>query len=67
MGWRDLRCASEVLRLKYRLLEQVYPGYGFDAIALLSRGTVLVVERRVVFTTSQVNDSAVSEPLLKAR
>ncbi|BDA75684.1 sugar ABC transporter, permease protein [Rivularia sp. IAM M-261] len=42
-GFAGLAGASEVMGLKYRLFEQVSPGYGFDAIAIafLSRGSVL--------------------------
>ncbi|WP_103124453.1 ABC transporter permease [Nostoc cycadae] len=41
-GLAGLAGASEVMGLKYRLFEQVSPGYGFDAIAiaLLSRGNI---------------------------
>lgn len=41
-GLAGLAGASEVMGLKYRLFEQVSPGYGFDAIAIafLSRGTI---------------------------
>jgi general nucleoside transport system permease protein len=44
-GFAGLAGASEVMGLKYRLFEQVSPGYGFDAIAIafLSRGSVLGV------------------------
>ena len=44
-GLAGLAGASEVMGLKYRLFEQVSPGYGFDAIAIafLSRGSVLGV------------------------
>jgi hypothetical protein len=39
-GLAGLAGATEVMELKYRLFEQVSPGYGFDAIAIafLSRG-----------------------------
>ncbi|MBF2067152.1 MAG: ABC transporter permease [Calothrix sp. C42_A2020_038] len=42
-GLAGLAGASEVMGLKYRLFEQISPGYGFDAIAIafLSRGSVL--------------------------
>jgi len=42
-GLAGLAGACEVMGLKYRLFEQVSPGYGFDAIAIafLSRGNVL--------------------------
>jgi simple sugar transport system permease protein len=41
-GLAGLAGASEVMGLKYRLFEQVSPGYGFDAIAIafLSRGSI---------------------------
>ncbi|AFY44817.1 ABC transporter permease [Nostoc sp. PCC 7107] len=41
-GFAGLAGASEVTGLKYRLFEQVSPGYGFDAIAIafLSRGNI---------------------------
>lgn len=41
-GLAGLAGACEVMGLKYRLFEQVSPGYGFDAIAIafLSRGNV---------------------------
>ncbi|MCC5634887.1 ABC transporter permease [Nostoc sp. CHAB 5844] len=41
-GLAGLAGASEVMGLKYRLFEQVSPGYGFDAIAIafLSRGNI---------------------------
>jgi general nucleoside transport system permease protein len=41
-GLAGLAGATEVMGLKYRLFEQVSPGYGFDAIAiaLLSRGNI---------------------------
>ncbi|BAY16985.1 inner-membrane translocator [Anabaenopsis circularis NIES-21] len=41
-GLAGLAGASEVMGLKYRIFEQVSPGYGFDAIAiaLLSRGNI---------------------------
>ncbi|WP_413174400.1 ABC transporter permease [Anabaena azotica] len=41
-GLAGLAGACEVIGLKYRLFEQVSPGYGFDAIAIafLSRGNV---------------------------
>ncbi|RCJ30573.1 sugar ABC transporter permease [Nostoc minutum NIES-26] len=44
-GLAGLAGASEVMGLKYRLFEQVSPGYGFDAIAIafLSRGSVFGV------------------------
>lgn len=44
-GLAGLAGSSEVMGLKYRLFEQVSPGYGFDAIAIafLSRGSVLGV------------------------
>ncbi|TBR58036.1 sugar ABC transporter permease [Westiellopsis prolifica IICB1] len=44
-GLGGLAGASEVMGLKYRLFEQVSPGYGFDAIAIafLSRGSVFAV------------------------
>ena len=44
-GLAGLAGASEVMGLKYRLFEQVSPGYGFDAIAIafLSRGSILGV------------------------
>ncbi|BAZ51659.1 inner-membrane translocator [Nostoc sp. NIES-4103] len=44
-GLAGLAGASEVMGLKYRLFEQVSPGYGFDAIAIafLSRGSVSAV------------------------
>lgn len=44
-GLAGLAGASEVMGLKYRLFEQVSPGYGFDAIAIafLSRGSVVAV------------------------
>ncbi|MBD2309624.1 ABC transporter permease [Chroococcidiopsis sp. FACHB-1243] len=44
-GLAGLAGASEVMGLKFRLFEQVSPGYGFDAIAIafLSRGSVLGV------------------------
>ncbi len=44
-GFAGLAGASEVMGLKYRLFEEVSPGYGFDAIAIafLSRGSVLGV------------------------
>ncbi|MBH8564006.1 ABC transporter permease [Nostoc sp. CENA67] len=44
-GLAGLAGASEVMGLKYRLFEQVSPGYGFDAIAIafLSRGSVFAV------------------------
>ncbi|MDM9380669.1 ABC transporter permease [Chlorogloeopsis sp. ULAP01] len=44
-GLAGLAGACEVMGLKYRLFEQVSPGYGFDAIAIafLSRGSVLGV------------------------
>jgi general nucleoside transport system permease protein len=44
-GLAGLAGACEVMGLKYRLFEQVSPGYGFDAIAIafLSRGSVVGV------------------------
>ncbi|ARV58950.1 sugar ABC transporter permease [Nostocales cyanobacterium HT-58-2] len=44
-GLAGLAGATEVMGLRYRLFEQVSPGYGFDAIAIafLSRGSVLGV------------------------
>ncbi|MBD2454007.1 ABC transporter permease [Nostoc sp. FACHB-87] len=41
-GLAGLAGATEVMGLKYRLFEQVSPGYGFDAIAIafLSRGNI---------------------------
>lgn len=44
-GLAGLAGASEVMGLKYRLFEQVSPGYGFDAIAIafLSRGSINAV------------------------
>jgi simple sugar transport system permease protein len=41
-GLAGLAGACEVMGLKYRLFEQVSPGYGFDAIAIafLSRGNI---------------------------
>lgn len=41
-GLAGLAGASEVMGLKYRLFEQMSPGYGFDAIAIafLSRGSI---------------------------
>ncbi|WP_236141498.1 ABC transporter permease [Nostoc sp. CMAA1605] len=41
-GLAGLAGASEVMGSKYRLFEQVSPGYGFDAIAIafLSRGSI---------------------------
>jgi ABC-type uncharacterized transport system permease subunit len=44
-GLAGLGGACEVMGLKYRLFEQVSPGYGFDAIAIafLSRGSILGV------------------------
>ncbi|WP_066380356.1 ABC transporter permease [Anabaena sp. CA = ATCC 33047] len=41
-GLAGLAGASEVMGLKYRLFEQISPGYGFDAIAIafLSRGSI---------------------------
>ncbi|MDB9380069.1 ABC transporter permease subunit, partial [Nodularia sphaerocarpa] len=41
-GLAGLAGASEVMGLKFRLFEQVSPGYGFDAIAIafLSRGSI---------------------------
>jgi ABC-type uncharacterized transport system permease subunit len=44
-GLAGLAGACEVMGLKYRLFEQVSPGYGFDAIAIafLSRGSVFGV------------------------
>jgi len=48
-GLAGLAGSCEVMGLKYRLFEQVSPGYGFDAIAIafLARGNVLAV----VFTS----------------
>ncbi|MBW4561388.1 MAG: ABC transporter permease [Mojavia pulchra JT2-VF2] len=50
-GLAGLAGACEVMGLKYRLFEQVSPGYGFDAIAIafLSRGSVLGVVLASVF------------------
>lgn len=50
-GLAGLAGASEVMGLKYRLFEQVSPGYGFDAIAIafLSRGNVLGVVLNSLF------------------
>lgn len=50
-GFAGLAGASEVMGLKYRLFEQVSPGYGFDAIAIafLSRGSVLGVVLNSLF------------------
>ena len=44
-GLAGLAGSCEVMGLKYRLFEEVSPGYGFDAIAIafLSRGSVLGV------------------------
>ncbi|AFY99270.1 ABC transporter permease [Calothrix sp. PCC 6303] len=44
-GLAGLAGSCEVMGLKYRLFEEVSPGYGFDAIAIgfLSRGNVLGV------------------------
>ncbi|MEA5594419.1 ABC transporter permease [Rivularia sp. UHCC 0363] len=44
-GLAGMAGSCEVMGLKYRLFEQVSPGYGFDAIAIafLSRGSVLGV------------------------
>lgn len=44
-GLAGLAGASEVMGLKFRLFEEVSPGYGFDAIAIafLSRGSVFGV------------------------
>ncbi|BAY10991.1 ABC transporter permease [Calothrix sp. NIES-2098] len=44
-GLAGLAGSCEVMGLKYRLFEQVSPGYGFDAIAIafLSRGSVIGV------------------------
>ncbi|MEH1832675.1 MAG: ABC transporter permease [Nostoc sp.] len=44
-GLAGLAGSCEVMGLKYRLFEQVSPGYGFDAIAIafLSRGSVVGV------------------------
>lgn len=44
-GLAGLAGASEVMGLKYRLFEQVSPGFGFDAIAIafLSRGSTIAV------------------------
>ncbi|MBW4511604.1 MAG: ABC transporter permease [Scytonematopsis contorta HA4267-MV1] len=44
-GLAGLSGASEVMGLKFRLFEEVSPGYGFDAIAIafLSRGSILGV------------------------
>ncbi len=44
-GLGGLAGSCEVMGLKYRLFEEVSPGYGFDAIAIafLSRGSVLGV------------------------
>ncbi len=44
-GFAGLAGATEVMGLKYRLFEQVSPGYGFDAIAIafLSRGSIVGV------------------------
>jgi general nucleoside transport system permease protein len=44
-GFAGLAGASEVMGLKYRLFEEVSPGYGFDAVAIafLSRGSVIGV------------------------
>ncbi|MBD2447374.1 ABC transporter permease [Nostoc sp. FACHB-152] len=41
-GLAGLAGATEVMGLKYRLFEQISPGYGFDAIAIafLSRGNI---------------------------
>ncbi len=41
-GLAGLAGASEVMGFKFRLFEQVSPGYGFDAIAIafLSRGSI---------------------------
>jgi general nucleoside transport system permease protein len=53
-GFAGLAGASEVMGLKYRLFEQISPGYGFDAIAIafLSRGSVLgVVLTSLFFST----------------
>ncbi|BAZ71138.1 MAG: ABC transporter permease [Pelatocladus maniniholoensis HA4357-MV3] len=50
-GLAGLAGACEVMGLKYRLFEQVSPGYGFDAIAIafLSRGSVLGVILNCLF------------------
>lgn len=44
-GLAGLAGSCEVMGLKYRLFEQVSPGYGFDAIAIafLSRGSLIGV------------------------
>jgi ABC-type uncharacterized transport system permease subunit len=50
-GLAGLAGATEVMGLRYRLFEQVSPGYGFDAIAIafLSRGSVLGVALTSLF------------------
>jgi simple sugar transport system permease protein len=50
-GLAGLAGSCEVMGLKYRLFEEVSPGYGFDAIAIafLSRGNVLGVVLTSVF------------------
>ncbi|MBH8553274.1 ABC transporter permease [Nostocaceae cyanobacterium CENA357] len=50
-GLAGLAGATEVMGLKYRLFEQVSPGYGFDAIAIafLSRGSVFGVVLTALF------------------
>jgi simple sugar transport system permease protein len=50
-GLAGLAGSCEVMGLKYRLFEQVSPGYGFDAIAiaLLSRGSVVGVVLTCLF------------------
>jgi general nucleoside transport system permease protein len=50
-GLAGLAGSCEVMGLKYRLFEQVSPGYGFDAIAIafLSRGSVVGVVLNSLF------------------
>ncbi|MBD2295895.1 ABC transporter permease [Anabaena sphaerica FACHB-251] len=53
-GLAGLAGACEVMGLKYRLFEQVSPGYGFDAIAIafLSRGNIWGVVLTSLFFAS---------------
>lgn len=64
-GLAGLAGSCEVMGLKYRLFEQVSPGYGFDAIAIafLSRGSVVGVVLTSLFLARLVFSGSSTQQL----